>query len=57
MRRGAGVCARDGICGGARCADREMHAKGLYNFKLAIQKVDGKNLEIIGNDFEFAPDH
>ena len=38
-------------------ADREMHAKGLYNFKLAIQKVDGKNLEIIGNDFEFAPDH
>ena len=28
---------------------REMHAKGLYNFKLAMQKVEGKKIDIIAN--------
>ncbi len=37
--------------------NREMYAKGLYNFKLAIQNVDGKNLEIIRNDLEFNEEH
>lgn len=36
---------------------REMHCKGLYNFKLAILCVSGKPLEIIRNDFDFDADH
>ncbi len=38
-------------------AKREMYAKGLYNFKLAIQTVDGKGSEIINNDLEFTKEH
>ena len=37
--------------------ERSMHATGLYNFKLAIQKVGGKKIDIIGNDFEFTKEH
>ncbi len=36
---------------------REMHAKGLYNFKLAMQKVEGKKIDIIANDIDFDADH
>ena len=36
---------------------REMHAKGLYNFKLAMQKVDGKKIDIIANDIDFDEKH
>lgn len=36
---------------------RELHCKGIYNFKLAVQNVKGKELEIIRNDFEFTEDH
>ncbi len=38
-------------------ASREMHAKGLYNLKLGIQRLEGKELEIICNDFEFTAEH
>ena len=37
--------------------NREMHAKEIYNFKLAIQRVDGKDLEIICNDIDFDESH
>ena len=36
---------------------REMHAKGLYNFKLAMQKVEGKKIDIIANDIDFDAEH
>ncbi len=36
---------------------RELHTTGVYNFKLAIQNVDGHKLEIVRNDFEFTPEH
>lgn len=36
---------------------REMFIHDVYNFKLAIQNVDGKDLEIICNDFEFTHEH
>lgn len=37
--------------------NREMFAKGIYNFKLAVQRVEGKDFEIICNDMEFTPEH
>ena len=36
---------------------REMHTEGIYNFKLAIQAVSGKQIDIVGNEFEFAKEH
>ncbi len=38
-------------------ANREMNAKGLYNFKLAVQRTQGKELDIVCNDFEFSAEH
>ena len=38
-------------------AGGDLVAKGVYNFKLAIQTVKGKNIDIIRNDFEFTPEH
>lgn len=35
---------------------RELHAKGVYNFKLAMQRVDGKDFEIVPNDIDFDAD-
>lgn len=35
---------------------RELHAKELYNIKLAIKEDSGKSSEIIGNDFDFSDD-
>ena len=37
--------------------NRDMHVKGLYNFKLAMQKVDGKKIDIVANDIDFDADH
>ena len=34
-------------------ANREFHAKDLYNFKLAVQRVEKKDFEIVCNDIEF----
>lgn len=36
---------------------RELSAKGIYNIKLAIRKLEGKGTEIVRNDFEFTKDH
>ena len=36
---------------------RELHTTGAYNFKLAIQNVNGHKLDIITNDFEFTKEH
>ena len=36
---------------------REMHTEGIYNFKLAIQAVSGKQIDIVGNEFEFTKEH
>ena len=37
---------------------RELHVTGVYNFKLAIRCVEGKNSEeIVCNDLEFTPEH
>ncbi len=36
---------------------REMHTEGIYNFKLAIQAVSGKQIDIVGNELEFAKEH
>ena len=33
---------------------REMHSKGIYNLKLAIQILSGKKVDIIRNDFDFS---
>lgn len=38
-------------------ANRELYAKGLYNFKLAVQRVEGKELDIVCNDLEFNEQH
>lgn len=32
---------------------RELSAKGIYNFKLALQKISGKDIDIICNDIDF----
>ena len=36
---------------------RELHAKGLYNFKLAMTRVGGKNFDIVPNDIDFDAEH
>jgi len=36
---------------------REIHSKGLYNFKLAVQKAQGKKIDIISNDIDFTMEH
>lgn len=36
---------------------REIHAKGLYNFKLAIQNVEGKDQDIVGNELTLDSEH
>ena len=36
---------------------REIHSTGLYNFKLAVQKQQGKKIDIITNDIEFNKEH
>lgn len=36
---------------------RELKGEGIYNLKLAMQCVDGKQLEIITNTFEFNAEH
>lgn len=35
-------------------ARRELFTKEAYNIKLAIKALQGENIEIIGNDFEFS---
>ena len=37
--------------------NRDMHVKGLYNFKLAMQQVDKKKFDIVPNDMDFDADH
>ena len=32
---------------------RELSAKGLYNFKLALQKINNKDIDIVRNDIDF----
>ena len=36
---------------------RELYAEGIYNIRLAIQKLEGKKGDIVCNDFEFNSDH
>ena len=36
---------------------RELSAKGIYNIKLAIQRLEGKDTDIVRNDFEFNNEH
>lgn len=36
---------------------REIHSKGLYNLKLAIQNVEGKEQEIVGNELLMDAEH
>lgn len=36
---------------------RELHTSGVYNFKLAVQNVNGHKLDIITNEFEFTQEH
>ena len=35
----------------------KLSAKGLYNLKLAIQILDGSQLDVVKNDFEFSKEH
>ncbi len=37
--------------------NRSMKVKGIYNFKLAIQRVGGKEFDIILNDLDFSAEH
>ena len=37
--------------------NRDMHVKGLYNFKLAMQQMDKKKFDIVPNDMDFDADH
>lgn len=37
--------------------NRDMHVKGLYNFKLAMQQVEKKKFDIVPNDIDFDADH
>ena len=36
---------------------RELHAKGLYNFKLAMSRLGGKTFDIVPNDIDFDAEH
>ena len=35
----------------------KLSTKGLYNLKLAIQILDGSQLDVVKNDFEFSKEH
>lgn len=34
-------------------SNRELSVKGIYNFKLALQKINGHDIEIVRNDIDF----
>ena len=36
---------------------KSMRSRGIYNLKLAINKLKGQQIDIVGNDFEFSRDH
>lgn len=36
---------------------KSMCSRGIYNLKLAINKLKGQQIDIVGNDFEFSRDH
>ena len=36
---------------------KSMNSRGIYNLKLAVNKLKGQEIDIVGNDFEFSREH